>query len=92
VRTALRMAMTENLVIGILATSLGVAGGFGLIWWMLTSLLGDTMPDFAAVMSLEPATLATAVVLGVLVVAIAPLFTIRRMRRMDLPGTLRLME
>ncbi len=92
VRTALRMAMTENLVIGILATSLGVAGGLGLIWWMLNSLLGDTMPDFAAVMSLEPATLVTAAVLGVAVVAVAPVFTLRRMRRMDLPGTLRLME
>ena len=84
--------MTENLVIGILATSLGVAGGLGLIWWMLNSLLGDTMPDFAAVMSLEPATLVTAAVLGVAVVAVAPVFTLRRMRRMDLPGTLRLME
>ena len=34
----------------------------------------------------------TVVILGVVAVAVAPLFTARRMRRMDLPGTLRLVE
>ena len=37
-------------------------------------------------------TIVTAVVLGVLAVAIAPLLTIRRLRRMDIPGTLRVVE
>jgi putative ABC transport system permease protein len=34
----------------------------------------------------------TVVILGVVAVALAPLFTARRMRRMNLPGTLRLVE
>jgi putative ABC transport system permease protein len=34
----------------------------------------------------------TAIVLGVLAVAIAPLPTVRRLRRMDIPGTLRVVE
>ncbi len=38
------------------------------------------------------ATFVTVIVLGVVAVAVAPLFTVRRMRRMDLPGTLRLVE
>jgi putative ABC transport system permease protein len=33
-----------------------------------------------------------ALVLGVLAVAIAPLLTVRRLRRMDIPGTLRVVE
>lgn len=92
IRTALRMAVVESLVVGVLATAAGVAVGAGVIWWALSSLLGDTMPDFAAPLHLDPATLAIAGVLGVAVVALAPLLTVRRMRRMDLPGTLRLVE
>jgi putative ABC transport system permease protein len=92
IRTALRIAVVESFVVGVLATILGVAAGLGVVWWALDALLGDTMPDFAVSLYLQPATLATAAILGVVVVALAPLFTGRRMRRMDLPGTLRLME
>ena len=92
VRTALRMSITESLVVGVMATLLGIAGGLGVIWWMLNALLGDTMPDFAAVLSLKPGTVATAAALGIVTVALAPVFTVRRMRKMDLPGTLRLVE
>lgn len=92
VRTALRMAIIENLVIGTLATVIGVAGGLGMVWWMTRRLFAETMPDFALEVTLRPATLAVVVVMGVLAVAIAPVFTLRRMRRMDLPGTLRLVE
>jgi hypothetical protein len=33
-----------------------------------------------------------AAVLGIVAVAVGPLFTIRRLRRMDIPGTLRVAE
>ncbi len=92
VRTALRMAVVESFVVGLLATIVGVAAGIGVVWWSLNSLMADTMPDFAPDLYLNPATLATVAVLGIVVVALAPVFTVRRMRRMDLPGTLRLME
>jgi putative ABC transport system permease protein len=92
VRTALRMAITENLVIGTLATLIGLAGGLGMVWWMTQRLLADTLPDFALEVVFQPVTLAIVVVMGVLAVAAAPLFTLPRMRRMDLPGTLRLVE
>jgi putative ABC transport system permease protein len=42
--------------------------------------------------AISPGTLATAFVLGVIAVAAAPLLTIRRLRRMDIPGTLRVVE
>jgi putative ABC transport system permease protein len=92
VRRAMRMAITESFIIGVIATVIGLVGGIGLSWWMLTSSLKDTMPDFAAVLSVQPGTVAIAAVLGVLVVALAPVLTVRRMRSMDLPGTLRLVE
>jgi putative ABC transport system permease protein len=37
-------------------------------------------------------TVLTAVALGVIAVGVAPLLTLRRMRRMNVPGTLRVVE
>jgi putative ABC transport system permease protein len=92
VRTALAMAIAESSVIGAVATVLGIVGGIGALQWMNEALLSSTMPDVGLDVTLEPTTIATVVVLGIVAVAVAPLFTARRMRRMDLPGTLRLVE
>jgi putative ABC transport system permease protein len=92
VRTALRMAITESVIIGIVATVLGVIGGIGALEWMNRALFSSTFPDIGFTVTLRTATVITAVVLGVMAVAVAPLFTARRMRRMDLPGMLRLVE
>ncbi|MBU1493654.1 MAG: FtsX-like permease family protein, partial [Actinobacteria bacterium] len=92
VRTALRMAMIESLIVGVTATAIGIAGGIGMVWWVTSQLLAETIPDLGISVTLEPSTLLLVVVLGVVAVAVAPIFTVRRMRRMDLPGTLRLME
>ncbi|MDJ0924116.1 MAG: FtsX-like permease family protein [Acidimicrobiia bacterium] len=92
VRKALRMAVVENLTIGIVATLIGFGGGLWMLWWVVNVTAAETMPDIGLVMELSPTTLFTVVVLGIAAVALAPLFTARRMRRMDLPGTLRVME
>ncbi|MDJ0959829.1 MAG: FtsX-like permease family protein [Acidimicrobiia bacterium] len=92
IRTALRMAITESLVIGIAATVLGVMAGLLMLTWMTQQLIASTLPEFGMEVILEPATLIAIAVLGILAVAIAPVFTVRKMRRMDLPGTLRLVE
>ena len=59
---------------------------------MTTDVISNTMPDLGLDVVISPATLATAVALGVIAVAVAPLLTIRRLRRMDIPGTLRVVE
>lgn len=92
IRTALRMAVTESAIIGIVATVIGVAGGLAMLSWMTSSLLASTLPDIGLKVALDPSTIATVVILGVVAVAVAPLFNVRRMRRLDLPGTLRLVE
>lgn len=92
VRKALRMAATESLVIGIAATTIGIGGGLLMVWWMTQRLLTETLPDFALPVLLRPETVAIVAIMGVLAVSLAPLLTVRRMRRMDLPGTLRLVE
>jgi putative ABC transport system permease protein len=92
VRTALRMAVTESLVIGILATVIGVGAGLAMVWWITDGVLTETLPEFALGVVIEPATLAVVSLLGVVAVAAAPVLTVRRMRRMDLPGSLRVVE
>ena len=92
VRKALRMAIVENLTIGIVATLIGFGGGLWMLWWVVNITAAETMPDIGLLVELSPATLVTVIVLGIAAVALAPLFTARRMRRMDLPGTLRVME
>jgi putative ABC transport system permease protein len=92
VRRALRMGVVENTVIGIVATMLGFGGGLWMVWWIVNVNARETMPDIGFRVELSPMTLVTVMALGVLAVAVAPLFTVRRMRRMDIPGTLRVME
>ncbi len=92
VRTAVRMAITESALIGVVATGLGIAGGMAMVWWMTQRLLTETLPEFGLPIILAPETVGIVAIMGVVVVALAPLLTVRKMRRMDLPGTLRLME
>jgi putative ABC transport system permease protein len=92
VRTVMRIAVIESAVIGALATSVGLGGGYLMLKWMIEVLWPRVSPDLGALLVIEPTTLVAAVGLGVLAVAIAPLLTIRRLRRMDVPSTLRVME
>jgi putative ABC transport system permease protein len=59
---------------------------------MISTLIADTAPDLAMRLELTTASLAITVLVGVGAVALAPLLTYRRMRRMDIPSTLRVME
>jgi len=92
VRTGVRVAMVESLVTGVVATLLGIAAGVALVSWTMTDLLEDTLPDLGAVVELAPASVATAVAVGIGAVALAPVLTARRLRRMDIPATLRVIE
>jgi putative ABC transport system permease protein len=92
VPTATRLAVIEGLLIGIAATVLGLAGGLVLTGWVVNGVVPDTFPDIGLVVSLSSGSVAAAALLGTAAVALAPLFTARRMRRMDVPSTLRVVE
>jgi putative ABC transport system permease protein len=91
-RRVIHMDLTEGILIGLLGTFIGVGLGWAVLGWMTTDLIGNTMPELGLDVSISSATLATAVALGVIAVAAAPLLTIRRLRHMDIPGTLRVVE
>jgi putative ABC transport system permease protein len=91
-RTVLRMAIQESAVVGVLGTAAGVLVGWGLLGWLVNRLLPQTFPDLGIATYIARSTLLTALLLGVLAVAVAPLFTLRKLRNMDIPSTLRVME
>lgn len=92
IRTVLRMTVLENLITGILGTLLGIGLGWGVLNWMLTSQVDQVVPHVNLALALTPLTLAIAVILGVLVVALTPLLNLNKLSRMNLPATLRVVE
>ena len=92
VRSALGVAVAENALLGLLATLGGGALGVLVLRWIVHDLLGETLPDLGAVVSLSAASVVITLLVGVGSVAAAPLLMRRRLRRMDIPSTLRVVE
>jgi putative ABC transport system permease protein len=91
-RTVVRMGVVEGLVIGVLGTVLGLGSGLLLLEWLVHVLLRQTIPDIGIVVHLGFATVLIALALGVAAVAAAPLLNALKLRRMNLPGALRIVE
>ncbi|MCE7884794.1 MAG: ABC transporter permease [Actinobacteria bacterium ATB1] len=92
IRTVLRLTISENAVIGLLGTTVGLVLGVVLLGTFLSARITELIPDLAFEVQVSASTIATTFVTGVLVVALAPLLSIRRLRRLNLPSTLRVME
>ena len=90
--TVLRLSILENLALGVLATATGLALGLAIVGWVIGSLVPDTFPDLGIEVARAAPTLVAAAAAGLLALALSPLFTLRRLRRMDVPATLRVME
>jgi putative ABC transport system permease protein len=92
VRRVVGLEIVEGLIYGVLGTVIGLGLGALIVRWLMTSVLASTMPDMTLDIILTTETVVTAVALGVIAVAVAPLLTVRRLRRMDVPSTLRVVE
>jgi putative ABC transport system permease protein len=90
--TVLAIAVAESFIIGLLATAMGVLAGLGLLAWMVGVLIPTTLPDILVVIEVSPSTYLLAALLGIVAVALAPVLTLRKLRRMDIPSTLRVVE
>jgi putative ABC transport system permease protein len=91
-RTVLAQAVAENGIIGAMASLVGLAVGMLVVGWIVRSTIPQTVPDLELDVFVSPATILVAVVIGIVACALAPLFTSRRLRRMDIASTLRVME
>ncbi|MEA2009317.1 MAG: FtsX-like permease family protein [Actinomycetota bacterium] len=91
-RKIVRMLLVESATVGAVATILGIAGGLLLLQYFMAAS-ADTMPDIALPIIVTPGTIVWAVFVGIVAVGLAPLLTApRKLRKMDLPSTLRVME
>jgi putative ABC transport system permease protein len=59
---------------------------------VIATTVSSTMPEIGMDVAVSGDTVVAAVLLGVVAVAVAPLLTVRRLRHMDIPGTLRVVE
>jgi putative ABC transport system permease protein len=92
VRSLLGIEVVENVLLGLTGTAVGLVVGIAAVAWVVGAKMADMLPDVAVPLVVAPVTVAAAGIVGVVVVGLAPLLMVRRLRRMDLPGTLRLVE
>lgn len=92
VRRGLRIAALENLVVGVLGTLLGLLIGLLAITWMIDALFADTWPEIGMTRHLSPGSLVLVVLVGVVAVTVTPYLVARRLTRMDIASTLRVVE
>ncbi|WP_313954299.1 ABC transporter permease [Frankia sp. CpI1-P] len=91
-RTVLGLTVAESAVMGLVGTLLGIAAGYWALRYTVEVLLAETLPDLGVQAILSGRTLVVILLLGVGAVAVAPLAAARRVRRMDVPSTLRVIE
>ena len=82
----------EGLVLGVLAAMLGIVFGYALLLWMVLVLVPQSYPELGVLLSMNIPVTAAFLAMGAAVVALAPALTVRKLRRMDIPGTLRVLE
>lgn len=91
-RRVLGLETAEGLLLGLLGAAIGVTAGLLLNGWIIATTLSTTMPDMSMDVVVRPSTVAVVVALSIVAVGLAPVLTVRRLRRMDIPGTLRVVE
>jgi putative ABC transport system permease protein len=91
-RTVLGMSAVETVAVGVVGTLAGIAGGYGMLAWLAATTIPKVLPEMGVAATLATSTVIQAFALGVLTVAIAPLFSLRRLRRLDIPAALRVVE
>ncbi len=91
-RRAMALTVAESLIAGLLGALVGLAGGFLVTSWVVNQTLPETLPDLGLVTDIAPTSLVVAATVSITSVALAPLLSARRIRNMDVPSTLRVME
>jgi len=91
-RSVVTMLMVEGAITGLLGTVIGIVGGYWAMQWIIHSSVSQTMPDITVITGLSVTSVFIGIAVGVAAVAIAPIFTVRRLRSMDIPDALRTVE
>jgi putative ABC transport system permease protein len=91
-RTVLWVQMGENLLLGAAGTAVGLALGYLMLQHFMATRMESMFENLGLVVSVAPLTMVLIVLLGAGVVALTPLVNFRRLQRINIPNTLRVME
>lgn len=92
IRTALRVAITENLIVNGFGIVVGCIVGFVVLSIMITVIMTSALPDIEVKITLHVMTVVVALLVGGMAAILTPLLNARRFSRMDVPSTLRVLE
>ena len=82
----------EGLIVGTFAALTGIVLGFILLLWIIHSLVPASYPELGIAFTVDLTQLALLLIAAISVIAIAPILSVRKLQRMDIPSTLRVME
>ncbi|WP_420437042.1 ABC transporter permease [Candidatus Poriferisodalis sp.] len=92
VRRVVANLSVEGLLLCAIAVLLGVLFGYALLLWMVLQLMPTAIPEIGPFVSISPVEMALYLTLALVAVALAPAFSIRKLKQMFIPGALRVME
>ncbi len=92
IRKVLFIEMGENLILGVIGTAVGGILGWWVLKQMMLTRMETMLEEIQFIITISPFSIFAAVVLGVVVVGITPLICVRKLHRIDIPSTLRVLE
>ena len=92
VRRVIANLSVEGLLLGVAAVVLGGLFGYALLLWMALFLIPNAIPEVGMIVSVRWWEMAMSFVLALAAIALAPVFAGRRLKKMFIPGQLRVME
>ena len=82
----------ENVLLGLFGTLIGGALGWLILNEMLAARMEVMMEELGLLVTIGPLSLVSAVLLGIGTIALTPLLSARKLHRIDIPSTLRVIE
>ena len=92
VRRVIANLSVEGLLLGLAAVVLGGLFGYALLLWMALFLMPTAIPEIGMIVSVRWWEMAVSFVLALAAIAVAPMFPGRKLKKMFIPGQLRVME
>ena len=92
VRRVIANLSAEGLLLGLAAVVLGGLFGYALLLWMALFLMPTAIPEIGMIVSVRWWEMAVSFVLALAAIAVAPVFPGRKLKKMFIPGQLRVME
>ena len=92
VRRVIANLSVEGLLLGVVAVVLGGLFGYALLLWMALFLMPTAIPEIGMIVSVRWWEMALSFVLALVAIALAPVFPGRKLKKMFIPGQLRVME